>query len=80
MHRVHLTYQCLTNLSLCMFISNKSTIHVNVQAIDTWYNVTTKCTPRGLLAGATCTSSLQCDSTLSLTCDPTAQVCTCNAN
>lgn len=67
-------YQCLTNLSLSC--SSTTTPPSCQCANNYWYNLT-KCTPK-FLYGSSCNNSLQCDSTLLLTCNTTAQICTCN--
>jgi hypothetical protein len=68
------THQCLTNQSLSC--STNST-PASCQCSDKyWYN-TTQCT-RKFSLNASCTDSLQCDSTVLLICDLTTQMCTCN--
>ena len=67
-------YQCSANQSLiCSSITNPPSCQCDTRS---WFNVTT-CTSK-LLSGIRCTNSLQCDNTLSLTCNLTIQTCSCN--
>ena len=64
----------MTNQSLiCSSDTNPSSCQC---ASNYWFN-STQCTPK-FPSGTPCTSSLQCDNTRLLTCNSTAQTCSCN--